>query len=217
MHLASDTPTGIPSFDLAPDEIATVTDLICQGARAARSEVTSGMLEVPITVIVRKAMKRKKRELGLTNIEVSGEVEVDDMAKPDASLLGRIDITLKFLRQFGNEEDYVGVECKRVGSGASFSTLNSRYVTQGAKRFVNGQYAVGHRFGFMLAYVLSLPVDAVVKTIDTKLQKDHGVASALEGAIVHSDALVIQEGLLPRPDGTSIRLRHLFVDMVAAA
>jgi hypothetical protein len=217
MQLGSDAPAGVPSFDLAPDEIATVTDLICRGAREARSKVTTGMLEVPITVIVRKAMKRMKRELGLTNIEVGGEVEIDNMEAADPSILGRIDITLKFLRQFGNEEDYVAVECKRVGAGSSYSTLNSRYVTQGAVRFVNGQYAVGHGFGFMLGYVLNLPVDAVVKTIDTKLRGDHGIAAALGGHFIHADALIINEGLMPRPDGSSIRLRHLFVDMSTAA
>lgn len=33
-----------------------------------------------VTVIVRKAMKRMKRDLGLTNLEVGGEIKIDDVA-----------------------------------------------------------------------------------------------------------------------------------------
>ena len=45
----------------------------------------------------------------------------------------------KFLRQFGNEDHQVGVECKLVGARSPFRQLNSRYVTQAVERFTNGQ------------------------------------------------------------------------------
>ena len=61
-----------------------------------------------MTNIVRKAMKQKKRELGLTNLEIRGEYEIDDMATTDPMILGRIDIILQFLHQFGDEEAYSG-------------------------------------------------------------------------------------------------------------
>jgi hypothetical protein len=170
-----------------------------------------------MTNIVRKAMKRVKRRLGLTNLEVSGEVEIDDMSTEGAELLGRIDIILKFLRQFGNEDDYVGVECKRVGAGSAYSQLNSRYVTQGAIRFVNGQYATGHAWGFMLGYVLALPADEIIQTIDQRLRKDYGEVAKLETAPAHADALSIHEGVLQQNSGSAIRLRHLMVDMTGAA
>lgn len=64
-------------------------DLICRGASAAHPKMTPGLLEVPMTVIVRKAMKRVKRELGLTNLEVAGEVEIDNMASAGPELLGK--------------------------------------------------------------------------------------------------------------------------------
>lgn len=217
MQLTPDWPAGLPSFGLEEDEIETVVDLICRGAREARQHLTPGLLEVPITVVVRKAMKRLKRDLGLTNLEVAGETEIDDMKTDGAELLGRIDITLKFLRQFGNEDDYVGVECKRVGAGSAFNQLNTRYVTQGVVRFVNGQYAAGHAWGFMLGYVLAPPAEAVVQAVDSRLQKDYGVAAALAAASTHADALCSHEGALQRTDGTPIRLRHLFVDMAPAA
>ena len=217
MQLTPDLPAGLPSFDLEEDEIETVIDLICRGAREARQHLAPGLLEVPITVIVRKAMKRVKRDLGLTNLEVAGETEIDDMKSDGADLLGRIDITLKFLRQFGNEDDYVGVECKRVGAGNAFSQLNTRYVTQGVVRFVDGQYAAGHAWGFMLGYVLVPPAEAIVQAVDSRLQKDYGTAAALTAASAHADALCIHQGSLQRADGTPIRLRHLFVDMAPAA
>lgn len=217
MQLTPDLPTGIPSFDLEADEIDTVIDLICLGAREARPQMTPGLLEVPMTNIVRKAMKRVKRNLGLTNLEVSGEVEIDDMSTEGAELLGRIDIILKFLRQFGSEDDYVGVECKRVGAGSAYNQLNSRYVTQGAIRFVNGQYATGHAWGFMLGYVLTLPTDAIIQVIDQRLRKDYGEAAKLEIAPPHDEALSIHEGVLQQNSGSAIRLRHLMVDMTGAA
>lgn len=217
MKLTPDWPAGLPSFDLEEDEIETVVDLICRGAREARQHLTPGLLEVPITRIARKAMKRMKRDLGLTNLEVAGEIEIDDMKTDGADLLGRIDITLKFLRQFGNEDDFVCVECKRVGAGSAFSQLNTRYVTEGVVRFVNCQYAAGHAWGFMLGYVLALPADSIVQAIDYRLQQTYGAAAALAPASAHADALSIHEGALQRTDGTSIRVRHLFVDMVPAA
>lgn len=217
MQLMPDRPAGNPSFELDEDEIETVIDLICRGAREARQHVTPGLLEVPITSIVRKAMKRLKRELGLTNLEVAGEVEIDDMSTADAHLLGRIDITLKFLRQFGNEDDYVGVECKRVGAGMAYATLNRRYVTHGVVRFVNGQYAARHAWGFMLGYVLVLPAQSIVRAVDGRLQQTHGSSAALTEIPPHLDSLCIHEGVLQQVGGTRIRLRHIFVDMLPAA
>ena len=66
--LTPDEPFGRPAFGLSADQIATVVDLTCRGAEEARSEVTPGMLEVPITMIARKAMRRVKATLALTNL-----------------------------------------------------------------------------------------------------------------------------------------------------
>ncbi|WP_375743257.1 hypothetical protein NR800_33430 [Corallococcus interemptor] len=158
-----------------------------------------------------------KKQLGLTNLEVRGEHELEDMSTNDSSLLGRIDITLKFGRQFGDEDDYIAIECKRVGAGGAYSVLNGRYVSEGVARFVNGQYAVGHAWGFMLGYVLSLPVDQVVDTIGTRLCKDYGKDAELIPRVCHQDALIIKVGRLVQQSGHIIGLCHLFVDMTPAA
>lgn len=218
MQLTPDLPVGAPPFQLSEDEIATVVDLTCQGAKAARAELIAGEWEVPITIKVRKAMRKAKKALGLTNLEVRGEVEVDDMGKPDASIKGRIDISLKFARQFGDEDDYVAIECKRVGAGSAFSGLNGAYVTDGLIRFTNGQYATGHAHGFMLGFVLAGPVVKIVKTIDARAQKDFGTSAALSALPDHRDALAIHHNsVVQAASGETISIRHLFVDMEPAA
>lgn len=213
--LIPDFAFGQPPFALSADQIATVLDLVCRGADEARGYVESGMLEVPTTMIVRKAMRRVKKVLALTNLEVRGEHELEDMATTDAAILGRIDITLKFLHQFGNEDAYVAIECKRVG--ASFSTLNASYVTNGVDRFVTGQYASGHEWGFMLGYVLALPAEDVVNAVDVRLRKTYGEVAKLTPEIAHALSLAILESALSQKGGHVIRLKHIFVDMTPAA
>src|SRR5690242_15866654 len=106
MQLTASARIGNPSFHLSEDQVATVVDLACRACKEAAPEITSGMYEVPITIIVRKAFRRIKKAEGLTNLQVRGEHEIENMAAADASLLGRIDISLQFLHQFGDEDAY---------------------------------------------------------------------------------------------------------------
>lgn len=216
MHLSPDLPIGRPSFDLSEDQLATVVDLLCRGVAAARPLLQPGMLEVPITLHVKKAMLRLKKELGLSNLEITGEFELLDLSNEDAEVLGRIDIVLRFLHQFGDEEAYLGVECKRVGHGES--TLNQRYVTKGVDRFVTGKYARGHHWGIMLGYVLKLPSADVVKSIDTRIRVTYGEAAKLNDLDAHTDALSLHFGELEQgTEGHVIRLMHIFVDATPVA
>ena len=210
-----DVAVGQPAFALTADQIATVLDLVCRGAEEARNDLTPGMLEVPTNQVVRKAMRRAKKSLSLSNLEVRGEHELDDMATRDPAILGRIDITLKFLHQFDNEDAYVAIECKRVGAG--MPPLNRSYVTEGVDRFVTEQYAAGHTWGFMLGYVLVLPVEEVVSTIDGRIRATYGEEAQLAAEVPHPLALAILEGGLRREAGDEIRLKHIFVDMTSAA
>ena len=173
-------------FDLSEDQLATVVDLLCRGAAEARLVVTAGMLELPITIQVRKAMLRLKKQLGLANMEIGGEFELLDLSSDEPEVLGRIDIILRFLHQFGDEEAYLGVECKRVAHGAA--TLNQRYVTQGVNRFVIGQYATGHHWGMMLGYVLKLPSAALIAGIDFRIRATYGDSAKLDVTDAHADS-----------------------------
>lgn len=216
MRLSAELPVGRPSFDLSEDQLATVVDLLCRGVAAARPLLQSGMLEVPITNQVKKTMRRLKKELGLSNLEITGEFELLDLSNDDPEVLGRIDIILRFLHQFGDEEAYLGVECKRVGNGES--ALNQRYVTRGVDRFVTGQYATGHHWGMMLGYVLRLPSAALVKGIDARIRSTYGEAAKLDDLDAHADALSLHSGVLAQGKGGHvIRLMHIFVDTTPAA
>lgn len=216
MHLSPDLPVGRPSFALSEDELATVVDLLCQGVAAARPLLTPGMLEVPITIHVKKAMRRLKKELGLSNLEVTGEFELLDLGNDDPEVLGRIDIILRFLHQFGDEEAYLGVECKRVGAGEA--ALNQRYVTQGVNRFATGQYGAGHHHGIMLGYVLKLPSAALVAGIDARIRATYGEDAKLVDLAHHAESLSMHEGGLAQgASGHVIRLMHVFVDTTPAA
>lgn len=216
MHLSPDLPLGRPSFDLSDDQLATVVDLLCRGVAAARPLLESGMLEVPVTTHVKKAMRRLKKELGLSSLEINGEFELLDLSNDDPEVLGRIDIILRFLHQFGDEEAYLGVECKRVGDGRS--TLNQRYVTQGVDRFATGKYASGHHWGMMLGYVLKLPKAALVDGIDARLRVTYGASARLWDTETHVDALAMHLSELAQGSGGHvIRLIHIFVDTTPAA
>lgn len=216
MHLSPDLPVGRPSFALSEDELATVIDLLCQGVAAARPLLTPGILEVPITLHVKKAMRRLKKEFGLSNLEITGEFELLDLDNDDPEVLGRIDIVLRFLHQFGDEEAYLGVECKRVGAGEA--TLNQRYVTQGVNRFATGQYGAGHHCGVMLGYVLKLPSAALVTGIDARICATYGESAKLVSLTPHAESLAMHEGSLAQgASGHVIRLTHVFVDTTPAA
>lgn len=216
MHLSPDLPIGRPSFDLTEDQLATVVDLLCRGVTAARPLMEPGMLEVPITIHVKKAMRRLKKELGLSNLEITGEFELLDLSDDNPEVLGRIDIILRFLHQFGDEEAYLAIECKRVGHGES--TLNQRYVTNGVDRFVTGQYASGHHWGMMLGYVLRLPGASLVKSIDERICRTYGDFAKLNTLEAHPESLSMHSGELRQGrDNHVIQLTHIFVDATPAA
>ena len=212
--LARDIPYGNPAFELSEDQIATVLDIVCRGAHTARPDVTPGMLEVPLTRVVRKGMKRVRSTLGITNLEIHGEYEVDNMETSDPSILGRIDIILRFLHQFGQEDAYVAVECKRVRPRDA--TLNGRYVSRGVDRFVTGKYAAGHEWGFMLGYMLALPAQDVIDFIDRRIRKIHGSRSALQAEPTHPRSLAVLASALVQSEHHHIQLKHVFVDMLPA-
>lgn len=111
----------------------------------------------------------------------------------------------------------MGAECKRVGLGGTYGQLNTRYVTQGVVRFINGQYAVGHAWGFMLGYALSVPAERIVSAIDQRLQQTYGASAALAASTSHWHALAIHDGRLKQDSGAAISVRHIIVDMVPAA
>ncbi|CAH0164469.1 hypothetical protein ROS9278_01042 [Roseomonas sp. CECT 9278] len=216
MLLSPDRPAGRPPFSLYDDEVATVVDLVCRGAAEARGHLQAGMIEVPITRLVRKGIRRVKQGANLSNVQLrAGELELDDMASTDPTVLGRIDITLQFVHQFGEEDAYVAIECKRVG--ARQHQLNARYVTDGVERFVTGQYALGHSDSFMLGFVLVLPAEAAVASISGRVRSTYGEEAQLILESAHPASLAVLSGRLLQKGSHAMRLHHIFVDMTPAA
>ncbi len=203
-------PVGRPSFDLSKDQRATLIDLVCRGARRAIERADPGTLEVPLTRMVRKDMKRVKKERGITGLQVGGEYEVDDMEADGPELLGRIDVTVQFAHQFGDEEAVIAVEAKRVGGGQT--TLNRAYVRDGVHRFVTGKYSAGHPWGFMLGYVIQPTAAQVVVAISDYLCFDYGPKSCLKEDAPHEDAALVRRSTHARDLGGEIGLTHVFMD-----
>ena len=206
---------GNPTLELREDEIETVVDLLCRGSHEARRELTRGMSEPNISRVVRKSMIRAKRALDTPHVQIQGEHELDDMNTSGPRILGRVDITFRFRHQFGDENAYVAVECKRVAAGDN--GLNGRYVSDGVSRFASGQYSKGHAWAFMLAYVIALPASDVVDFINAKISEAYGVGAEMQPAGHRPCSLAIRWSALPQSGGRVIRLMHVFVDMCIAA
>ena len=96
------------------------------------------------------------------------------------------------------------------------ATLNSRYVSQGVDRFATGKYAGGHLWGFMLGYVLVMPVEGIVQFIDSRIRRDYGEGAALRGQVSRQGSLAVCEGDLIQPGDSKITIKHIFVDMLPA-
>lgn len=209
-----DARQGGPALELGDDQIESVVNLVCHASHDARVHLKPDMLEPQISRVVRKSMRRAKEELGIAHVQIRGEVELDDMSNNDPSILGRIDITLEFRHQFGIEDAYVAVECKKVA--ARNTDLNGRYVTQGVDRFARGQYSKHHAWGFLLGYVITLPSNDVVQYIDGLICDTYGSHARLRPAVAHPLALAVFQSELSQGDRHTIRLMHIFVDMRTA-
>lgn len=206
---------GNPTLELRADEIETVVDLICRGSHEARGQLTRGMSEPNISRVVRKSMIRAKRALGTSHVQIQGERELDDMDTSGPKIQGRVDITFQFRNQFGDENAYFAVECKRVAAGDN--RLNGFYVTEGVSRFTGMKYSKGHAWAFLLAYVIALPASDVIDFINAKISETYGVGAELQPAWHHPCSLAIRQSELPQGSGHIIRLMHVFVDMCTAA
>ena len=172
------------------------------------------MHERTITRLVRNGMRQARDEMDLAEIEIYNEVALAPSDYKDPSDLGCVDLVLRFIHQFSNERAYVAMECKRVADGNA--TLNSRYVSQGVDRFATGKYAGGHLWGFMLGYVLVMPVEGIVQFIDSRIRRDYGEGAALRGQVSRQGSLAVCEGDLIQPRDSKITIKHIFVDMLPA-
>ena len=200
-------PHGTPAFQLSQDQIATIMDLLCRGAKKARPRLQKGMLEPEITKLVRQSMRREKLRLSLTNIEIHREYVVD----ASSQIEGRIDIVVRLPHQFGDEDAYVAVECKKLE--ANNSTLNGKYVTRGVGQFASGKYAKNHEVAFMMGYVLKLPIESILNYLDRRMRDVWGRTAAFTKEAKIPYALAVRSNKVLQCSVHEIRLTHVFVDM----
>lgn len=212
--VTDDLPNGVPSIVLSEDHIATAIQLVCCGAHDARQDLRPGMKEPEITRFVRKSTRRIKRNRRLTSLQILGEPELDDLATRESRIQGRLDLMIQFSIQFGYEDEYLAVECKRVAAGNS--ALNWLYVKEGVQRFATGKYSKGQKWAIMLGYVLALPLNDVVKGIDEHLVRNYGSKARLQPAAGVAFALGVFDGNLKQGCKNDMLIKHVFVDMVPA-
>lgn len=162
MYNSSSQPIGQPSLGLAEDTIATILDLIETGWKAtyAQGNLTHSSQETEIAGRLAGKMLTEKRRRKISHFRIEEEVGTRSSSlsiKPE----GRIDI--KIIYSFV-EEEYFGIECKRVSSSKS-DGLSKKYVEKGVLRFVAGKYSPGHGWAAMVGFVIDGDAQGAVQLV----------------------------------------------------
>ena len=166
MYGRSSQRIGHPSLGLAEDTIATILDLIEAGWKAtcAQGRLTQSSQETEIAGGLAGDMLVEKRRRKISYFRIEEEVGTRSSSlstKPE----GRIDI--KIIYSFV-EEEYFGVECKRV-SGSQSDGLARKYVEHGVLRFVTGKYSPGHGWAAMVGFVVDGNTKGAVELISNSI------------------------------------------------
>lgn len=108
------------------------------------------------------------------------------------------------------------VECKRLGEAIGAWVLNTNYVTQGVRRFIDASHLYGKDDdgGGMIGYVQSMDIDAIWTEVAQQLD-DVGVTT-LPKLGPHPGSAVLHSAShdLIRTDASSpFRLHHFWVDL----
>ena len=130
--------------------------------------------EVSITQCLRKGM-REELKAGASDwtrrISILRGTETQSRSsplKPDG--LTDISVFLQDIRERYDEHDpHAIIECKRVTEHGA--TLCRLYVAKGIDRFSTGQYAIKHRKGFMVGYVISGGIPGATAKINRRLSR----------------------------------------------
>lgn len=160
---------GVPSLGLGDETIATILDLLQTGwlAVLASREVDVTTQEPDIAGRLGREMLAEKKRRDIRNLRFEEEVGTRSSLQAP-KVVGRIDI--KVIYSF-IEEEYFGIECKRVSS-CKADRLAQKYVLKGVARFVIGKYSAGHDWAAMVGFVIDgrtaesvkLVVDAMARS-----------------------------------------------------
>lgn len=156
---------------LPKDIMSAVFDItmIAWSKVIASREINISSDEPIIAGYLGKAMTKEKNSRPKLKERIRIEEEVGTRSFPNLPKpKGRIDI--KIIYSY-NENEYFGMECKRVSSTKPDRDLAKDYVLKGVKRFVEGTYSLGHDYAAMLGFVIDGKINDCIDLICDRLNK----------------------------------------------
>ena len=156
---------------LPKDIISTVFDItiIAWSKVITNRGINIRSTEPVIARYLGRAMTEEKNSRPKLKERIRIEEEVGTRSFPNLPKpKGRIDI--KIIYSY-NENEYFGMECKRVSSTKPNRHLAKDYVIEGVKRFVEATYSIGHDYAAMLGFVIDGKVNDCIDLICDRLNK----------------------------------------------
>jgi hypothetical protein len=215
LPLDESSSVGQPTHILRQDIIVTVLMLIREGwmqvCQAGEISVTSD--EPTIAGALHNEMWSAKKHLGITGppqiVNEPASRKSNKSLKPD----GFIDF--KMLYGWGTQEDYFGIECKRISSTGNDRNLATEYIKNGIMRFIKGIYSPGHDFAAMIGFVIDGKLTDCINLVRARLTKYSQEACMEEGWDVEPN-FGVQNDLYrtvhrQQCQSTLLRILHLFL------
>ena len=156
---------------LPKDIISTVFDItiIAWSKVITNRGINIRSTEPVIARYLGRAMTEEKNSRPKLKERIRIEEEVGTRSFPNLPKpKGRIDI--KIIYSY-NENEYFGMECKRVSSTEPNRYLATDYVREGVERFVEGTYSLGHDYAAMLGFVIDGKINDCIDLICDRLNK----------------------------------------------
>ena len=156
---------------LPKDIISTVFDItiIAWSKVITNRGINIRSTEPVIARYLGRAMTEEKNSRPKLKERIRIEEEVGTRSFPNLPKpKGRIDI--KIIYSY-NENEYFGMECKRVSSTEPNRYIATDYVREGVERFVEGTYSLGHDYAAMLGFVIDGKINDCIDLICDRLNK----------------------------------------------
>jgi hypothetical protein len=206
---------GIPTPILRQDIIVTILLLIREGWTQVchAGEITVKSDEDTIAGALHNEMWAAKKRLRITGppqiVNEPASRKSSKSLKPD----GFIDF--KMFYGWGTQEDYFGIECKRISSTGKDRNLATEYIKNGIMRFITGIYSPGHDFAAMVGFIIDGKLTDCIDLVRERLTKYCQEACVEEDWGIEHD-FGLQKDLyrtVHRQQGQSalLRLLHLFL------
>lgn len=208
---------GQPIHIFRQDIIVTVIRLIREAWEqiCKKGEIHITWDEDTISGALHNEMWEAKKRLGITGppqiVNEPASRKSNTSLKPD----GFIDF--KMFYAWGTQEDYFGIECKRISSSTKGKDkdLATDYINDGVMRFIKGTYSPNHDCAAMIGFVIDGKLKDCIDRIQQRLNKYCKKILIVKDLAVEND-FGIQNDLYRtihhQQDRTSLfRLLHLFL------